>query len=490
VGSVENRGVEALLASLVLVFGCAVSASPAGAASPTPVVQIGPGGITVLMADRARRSDQLEPFVVWGKPEGRAWVRNWKSPDDSFEWTVEVPEEAPYEAIVLASGAAGDEIEIVGPANRLVLKLARKGWDRLGVPGKLALPKGQSVIRVRLLRPADACLKSVELVNVAERPSIDARVKAFRADTSWLGEAKYGVMFQWGQWGCPRHGRPKPWPKMIDDFDSEAFARMVEETGAGYVIWSVTWRTFYFPAPIKAIDAILPGRTSERDLVGDLADALGKRGIKLTLYYHEGHPDREWWSRNWVSGDDKDKFHDNWCAIITEVGQRYKEKLAGWWFDDGMLYYPAPFERLGKAAKAGHPGRFVAYNAWVLPRLTVFQEVAFGEGYRGGSADVGDDGIFTDGPQQGLRSQGMFIVDGPDWGIYQPETKINPPAFSAEQAVEMVRKAAAKKEALSFNLLMYEDGSVGEQSLALMKAVRKAIRGEGPAVWATGRSSS
>ena len=32
--------------------------------------------------------------------------------------------------------------------------------------------------------------------------------------------------------------------------------------------------------------------------------------------------------------------------VLTEVGQRYGPRLAGWFLDDGMLYYPAPFERL------------------------------------------------------------------------------------------------------------------------------------------------
>ena len=41
---------------------------------------------------------------------------------------------------------------------------------------------------------------------------------------------------------------------MIDDFNVEKFADMVQSTGAGYVIWSATWRTYYFPAPIQSIE--------------------------------------------------------------------------------------------------------------------------------------------------------------------------------------------------------------------------------------------
>ena len=198
------------------------------------------------------------------------------------------------------------------------------------------------------------------------------------------------------------------------------------------------------------------------------------------LYYHEGHPDKDWWPKNWdyADTDRKEKFVNNLCEVMTEVGQRYGPKVAGWFLDDGMLYYPAPFERITKALKAGNQDRLVSYNSWILPRLTEFQEVYMGEGFVGSAATpVGSDGIFPTGPQKGLFAHGMFVLDGPDWGINHPDTKIKQPAFSAEKAVGLVQRAAERGQTLSFNLLMYEDGSVSPESLEVMRAVRKAIRG-------------
>ena len=192
-----------------------------------------------------------------------------------------------------------------------------------------------------------------------------------------MADAGYGLMFQWGEWGYPQHGPRKEWPKMIDDFNVESFADMCAEVGAGYVVWSATWMTYYFPAPIKAIDNILPGRTCSRDLIGELADALNKRGIKMILYYHLGHGtnvNAEWWKENWVSHASMTKFFENFCVITTEVGTRYGKKLAGWMIDDGMIYYPGPFEQMGKALKTGNPDRLISYNSWVLPRFTDFQD--------------------------------------------------------------------------------------------------------------------
>jgi hypothetical protein len=178
-----------------------------------------------------------------------------------------------------------------------------KGWDKLTLPEPLAVPKGRSAITLRLLKPDNAKLKSLELVNLVSRDDIQRRIRQLRAPTTWLRDAKYGLMFQWGGWGYPPHGPKKPWPTMIDDFDVETFARMAEDAGAGYVIWSLTW------------------------------------------------------------------------------------------------------------------------------------------------------------------------------GINHPETKISRPCLSPEQAVELVKRATARGQTLSFNLLMYEDGSESPDSLEVMRAVRKAVRG-------------
>ena len=452
---------------------------PQAASAGTAGLALVPSDVNVLMADRAKQSGMLN-VTVWGKPEGRAWVDKWQQPEDSFQWLVDVPEAGRYEVSVLAEGSARAEAEVVSKGGRITFRLPQ-GWDKLVLPESLPVPKGRSTITLRLLKPDNAKLKSLELINLAARDDIHHRIDRLRTSTRWLRAAKYGIMFQWGGWGYPQHGPKKAWPKMIDDFNVDAFARMAEDAGAGYVIWSVTWCSYHFPAPIKAIDRIAPGHTSQRDLVGDLADALAKRNIRLMLYYHEGHPDKDWWPKNWdyADTDKKEKFVNNLCEVMTEAGQRYGAKVAGWFLDDGMLFYPAPFERISKALKAGNPDRLVSYNSWILPRLTEFQEVYMGEGFAGSAATpVGGDGIFSTGPQKGLFAHGMFVLDGPDWGINGPDIRINPPAFPAEQAVGLVRRAAERGQTLSFNLLMYEDGSVSPASLEVLRAVRKAVRGK------------
>jgi hypothetical protein len=124
--------------------------------------------------------------------------------------------------------------------------------------------------------------------------------------------------------------------------------------------------------------------------------------------------------------------------------------------------------------------------------LTDFEDVEFGEGFNGlnngagklfpDGPPVGGDGIYVEGPHKGLQAHGMFILDGagygPEWGIWRPDTSIAKPRFTSEQIVDMAKYAKAHHVALSFNLLMYEDGTVWPASLDAVKLFGKTVRGD------------
>jgi len=451
--------------------------------------------IAYLMADDATMSPGVRVNQSGPDAIKRFWVEEWHSPEQEFSWTVNVVKPGKYQLTAMASAPTGSVVRVTGPTNVVEFTTVQSlsngyYWDRIVPATMLDLPSGTSRISIKLDKevsapPHDVALKSLELLHADVVSNLNRRVRAFRSDTSWLNRAKFGFMCQCGEWSYPAHGPKKPWPGMADDFDVEKFANMVQSTGAGYVIWSATWANYYLPAPIKAIDAILPGRTSQRDLIGDMADALGRRNIKLMLYYHVGHDPRPtnagWWPRNWVNKHDKDLVVKNWTAIVTEVGQRYGDRLAGWLFDDELVYYPAPYEALGKAAKAGSAKRIISYNSWIQGRGTDFQDFQFGEGFQGSTAlPVSANGIWQSGPQKNLHAHGMFTLDGPGWGILTAERVITPPQVTTARALELALSAAERNEALSWNLMMYEDGSVAPESLAVLQTVGKAVREKYP----------
>ena len=66
------------------------------------------------------------------------------------------------------------------------------------------------------------------------------------------------------------------------------------------------------------------------------------------------------------------------AAPRGQARERYGDRLAGWMSDDELIYYPAPYEQLGEAAKAGNKSRIISYNPWIQARGTDFQDIQFG----------------------------------------------------------------------------------------------------------------
>lgn len=446
------------------------------------MIRVKPDDMTVLMGDDARLHGTLESTTDHGCK--RFEVRNWTSEEDSLTWHIDVARPGEYEMSMLVSGKDA-EVEIAAGKTELIRQVDFT-WDRK-VVGTLNLADGNSAITMHATKPGqDLQLYSLELVHVDAKESIEEKVKELRSSTKWMVDAKYGLQFHWTSMSQPRHGEKKPYAEAVRDFDVDTFVKTVRETGAGHIILTTGHAEYYFPAPIEAIDNIMPGRTADRDLVEDLANALGEYGIRLILYYHVGHDHwlehNGWWKRSGFDAADATKFIDNWCTIITEVGERYGKKLAGWWFDDGCVYYPLnpPFERMGRAVKAGNPDRVVCYNSWIWPRFTDFQDYFCGEGYHW--LKVWDylpengSGIYTDGPQKGLQAHTNFILES-DWGHFTPNTPIPPPRIDRDVFVEDMKNAIKRGIVPSVNMEAYQDGTVSPESLEFMRAVREAIKG-------------
>ena len=332
----------------------------------------------------------------------------------------------------------------------------------------------------------------MEIVQPKVKADLLKDALAMRQKPDWFRNAGYGLMFQWTNRATPPEGPIKPWEEKVNDFDLDGFISTVEESGAAYVLWSVTWGNQYISAPIQSLDAIIKGRTTRRDLLGEMADALHARGIKLIFYYHYGYDcnhsiDADWMKASGGYKADKTEFYKNWMAIVSEIGDRYGDKLHGWWFDGGQRYYnchfdnttgdrgmlSAPFRKLTLAARSGNSKRIIAYNSWIKPRLTEYQDYYGGEGAHVASGL--NQGSFRSGPQQGLLAHGCFIFES-KWGHIEKNTPIPNPKFSLDKLTRLVEKARKERSPLSINLEMYEDGSISPDSARLLKQLKNVIR--------------
>ncbi|WP_372807004.1 alpha-L-fucosidase [Pontiella sp.] len=464
----------------------AATAAPSGPQVFAPL-PINPEGINVVAGilgnDRAEFKNNFRNYMnLWMEPKAAGPCH--------IEWKLNAPADGIYDVCAVAAGN-GSRMKLACNGALLEAAVEGKGWDRIAL-GTIPLKAGENMLTLEVEAAKGFQFDTLELVRPAVKAALLSEAQASRKSPDWFKDAGYGLMFQWTNRATPPAGSIKPWEQKVDDFDLEGFVEMVEESGAAYVLWSITWGNQYISAPIKSLDAILPGRTTQRDLLGEMADALHARGIKLIFYYHYGYDcnhsiDADWMEATGGYRADKSELFKNWSAIVSEIGNRYGDKLNGWWFDGGQRYYnchfdgtpgdqgilSAPFKELTLAAKSGNPERVVAYNSWVKPRLTEYQDFYGGEG-KTGFQELRD-GVFPSGQQEGLMAHGCFILER-KWGHIEKNAIIAKPKYSLKKLTEMVRTAQQKRYPLSINLEMYEDGSVSPASRALLKQLREATR--------------
>jgi hypothetical protein len=461
------------------VEGDASELVPPRTVSATPLDNI------LLQAENARLGGRLR------YNPGPDWIEGWTESGDTIGWRVRLASAGDYEmqlTYACSSDCSGAVLEFT--TGKQAIRFTTRettgfagGWEnfeRRGLEGKLRLPAGTTDLTLRAVKKSGANeilrIYGLYLIPVRAKPQIAEAAKrahAARADPTWFKSAKYGMMFHWTPQTQPRNGAAKPFCDAVRDFDVSAFARMIDDAGAAYVIFTSAHGMQWLPAPIAAVEKVLPNRTCSRDLLGDLAGALAQRGIRLILYYHHGVGDYEWSRNSGFYRKDKTQFFDNEAAVLAEMGNRYGDKVAGWWFDDRFPLQP--FERLWHAAKAGNPARLVAFNSWILPKATEFQDYYGGE--LGGELKLPPEhGYFdADGPQSGLAGHILIFLDD-QWNHGSRNQPIKAPLFKDEDLIRYVRTLNARGIPVTMNIGVYQDGTASPATVDQLHAVRKAIR--------------
>jgi len=313
--------------------------------------------------------------------------------------------------------------------------------------------------------------RSVELVPIAALPAIEKdrkKAEAARASTEWLTKTGYGLMFHWTSQSVSRDGSKKPYEQAVNEFDVVKFANMVEETGAGYVMFTVGHAQQYCPAPIKSWEKFHTGQTTKRDLIGEMADELNKRNIKLIVYLHS-------LGTAGLRKQSNQEFFKTFDDILTEIGNRYKKRIAGYWFDCWYQifegYPDIPFEKFNKITKKGNKDRIICLNSWVYPSVSPWQDYWAGEA--ASPIPVPVNGFLKEGSVTDLRYQVLLVME-PYW--VQEKAEMPDPRFTSTQLSEYIRNCSNNGGAVTVNMGIYQDGTVGEKALQVMKEVKKQIR--------------
>ncbi len=311
-----------------------------------------------------------------------------------------------------------------------------------------------------------------------------------RANTDWLAQCRFGIGVHWTAQTVPRQGPAKPFQKAVESFDLDRFVAAVEHAGADYVLFTATHALQMLPAPHPVIDSILPGRTCQRDLILELADRLAAKGKHFLLYYNHScnsKDDPSWEQAVGYHDDDKRHLAEDLTKIVQFMGERYGKNLKAWWFDSSYSLDPSgphnsvttdmstfqfPWEKFTVAAKTGNAERLVTYNAGVAQTYlyTTHQDYWAGELV---NLDTPATARFL---PNGLQWFGWTCLDERRWVHRKLDTPIPAPLYSDEQVISFVRKSNQHMAPMTFNVGIYQDGTMAAESVEQLHRLHGALR--------------
>ena len=170
-----------------------------------------------------------------------------------------------------------------------------------------------------------------------------------------FGKCKYGLFVHYvhGLSFFSDGRRPRDLGETVASFDVEGFAKDIAETGVQFLIFTA-WHMKTVPLYPSKVNARWRGiEPIERDLLGEIIDAVNARGVRVILYTHprDGHDfgDTARASTGWGEGHREGGGNDTanpatfdyarWNQYVkelyTELADRYAHKICGF-YTDGM----------------------------------------------------------------------------------------------------------------------------------------------------------
>lgn len=147
-------------------------------------------------------------------------------------------------------------------------------------------------------------------------------------------------------------------------FDGRKFAQTAHDMGAEYVVFTVAHAGFNLLFPSQTMkEAGCPHKCTESsDVVQKLIDGLAAYDIPLVLYMppNDDHDinDEDLKKMGWYQ--DPEGRTDFLIRLVNEIYDRYGDKIAGFWFDQG-----GPSARVCRAVKERNPDAVVFINTGV-----------------------------------------------------------------------------------------------------------------------------
>ena len=326
------------------------------------------------------------------------------------------------------------------------------------------------------------CIVMLALNGCGKNETKESAGTYIQANTDWLAACRYGIGVHWTAQTVPLSGDALPFNEAVEKFDLNSFVTSVEETGADYVLFTITHALQMLPAPHPVIDRILPGRTATRDLIGEMGVKLAERKIPLILYYNHScnhDHDAEWEDAVGYNDADKTKFAENLIEIIGYMGKKYGSLIKAWWFDSPYSLDPRgphnsvttdlagfqfPWERFTVAAKEGYPERLVTYNAGIMYTFAYTKHQDYWSGEMTQLKDPPESRTLPDGRQNFV----WLCLDDRGWVHAKPNSEIKEVLYSDDAVLEFVRQCNSVQVPVTFNIGIYQDGTLSKPAIRQM----------------------
>lgn len=315
-----------------------------------------------------------------------------------------------------------------------------------------------------------------------------------QADSNWLAACRFGISTHW-----TAHSKPVgaddwvPFEEAVSRFSPARYVEQAAGAGAEYVIFTGTHALQMLPAPCAAIDRVLPGRTTKRDLIGELADACHASGLRFILYYNHScnsGDDPDWEYAVGYHAPDKSRLIHNLLSIIRELGARYEERVDAWWFDScgsldpndwhhglhqpvttDMHDFKINWDEWVAAAKAGFPGRLVTLNPGMLYHYVYSRHQDYEAGEVNQPVAV-PSSQFTQDQLQGHR---WVCLDNAAWVHNRVMTPLAAPLYSIDYITAYVSDCNKVKVPVTFNVDIDRTGLLSPESLTLLRNVKNRL---------------
>jgi len=285
-----------------------------------------------------------------------------------------------------------------------------------------------------------------------------------------------------------------PWNDRISNFPVEPLADMLEAGGVKLLFFTITHHDYNLPFPVPSnassnMKSLYAGRDSDRDLMGDIYEALNARGIKLGFYFNPLPDTEEQAFQDRIGFPDGD-WLQNMYETVEMTSDFYGEKVFAWWIDNMAKSSHSSRinqEEFAGYLRSGNEDALIAYNmrGQVDDRQNPYSrdgEVADTTNFTAGHLKDGDLNYLK--PASKFDSNGLlnYRLDHLQrgWAIQEPDSEIGGTWQNGRYAMPVLLEYMYDLKSVgavaSWNIAPYLDGDIDDRVVNQWVMIGEAMK--------------